>query len=122
MLFDTLNELDEKLNNPRFDVKGVKQDLEEIHKVGLQVRVQLGAVRPSDKLPLSKFSGASAAEPVKLDDKGRVEERLPAENVAALGRSLFTDYLLPLELAGVLLTVATIGAIVIAGRRTEGLR
>ena len=47
---------------------------------------------------------------------------MPRDNVAGLGRTLFSDYLLPLELAGVLLTVATIGAIVIAGRRTEGLR
>lgn len=47
---------------------------------------------------------------------------LPAENVAGLGRSLFTRYLVPVELAGVLLLVATIGAIVIAGRRGEVLR
>jgi NADH-quinone oxidoreductase subunit J len=48
--------------------------------------------------------------------------RLPAQNVAALGRTLFTDYLVPVEMAGVLLLVATIGAIVIAARRGEGLR
>jgi NADH-quinone oxidoreductase subunit J len=47
---------------------------------------------------------------------------MPAENVASLGRSLFTDYLIPVELAGTLLLVATIGAIAIAGRRAEGLR
>jgi len=47
---------------------------------------------------------------------------LPAENVSALGRTLFTDYLLPVELAGTLLLVATVGAIAIAGRRGEGLR
>ena len=44
------------------------------------------------------------------------------QNVAALGRSLFTDYLLPVELAAMLLLVATVGAIAIAGRRAEGLR
>jgi NADH:ubiquinone oxidoreductase subunit 6 (subunit J) len=44
------------------------------------------------------------------------------ENVAPLGRALFTDYLLAVELAGTLLLVATVGAIAIAGRRTEGLR
>jgi NADH:ubiquinone oxidoreductase subunit 6 (subunit J) len=42
---------------------------------------------------------------------------MPAENVAFLGRSLFSDYLVAVELAGVLLTVATIGAIVIAAKR-----
>jgi NADH:ubiquinone oxidoreductase subunit 6 (subunit J) len=53
---------------------------------------------------------------------GAATGRLPAENVAGLGQSLFTDYLVPVELAGVLLLVATIGAIAIAGRRGEVLR
>ena len=44
---------------------------------------------------------------------------MPAENVAYLGRSLFTDYLLAVELGGTLLLVATIGAIAIASRRAE---
>jgi len=47
---------------------------------------------------------------------------LPAQNVAGLGRTLFTSYLIPVEMAGVLLLVATIGAIVIAGRREAGVR
>ncbi len=47
---------------------------------------------------------------------------LPAENVAYLGRTLFTDYLLAVELGGTLLLVATIGAIAITARREEGLR
>jgi len=42
--------------------------------------------------------------------------------VAGLGKLLFTEYLIPIEMAGVLLLVATIGAIVIAGRRSEELR
>jgi len=45
---------------------------------------------------------------------------LPAENTAYLGRTLFSDYLLAVELGGTLLLVATIGAIAIAGRRPEG--
>lgn len=56
--------------------------------------------------------GEEAAKPPKL----------PAQNVAGLGKMLFTDYLVPVEMAGVLLLVATIGAIVIAGRRREVLR
>jgi len=48
--------------------------------------------------------------------------QLPAGNVAAIGRTLFTDYLIPVELAATLLLVATIGAIAIAGRRSEELR
>ena len=39
---------------------------------------------------------------------------LPVENTAYLGRTLFTDFLLAVELAGTLLLVATIGAIAIA--------
>lgn len=50
------------------------------------------------------------------------EPPVTAQNVAGLGRTLFTRYLVPVELAGVLLLVATIGAIAIAGRRGEGLR
>ena len=45
---------------------------------------------------------------------------MPAENVAYLARSLFSDYLLAVELGGSLLLVATIGAIAIVSRRAEG--
>jgi len=38
----------------------------------------------------------------------------------ALGRSLFGDYLFAVEMAGTLLLVATIGAIVMAPRRSQG--
>src|SRR5262249_18874669 len=41
------------------------------------------------------------------------------ENVAGLGRSLFTEYLYAVELAGTLLLIATIGAIAIVSRRKE---
>jgi NADH-quinone oxidoreductase subunit J len=60
-----------------------------------------------------------------LDDvPGQVNTpgKLPAENVKALGRTLFILYLVPVELAALLLLVATIGAIAIAGRRSEELR
>ncbi|MCC6417150.1 MAG: NADH-quinone oxidoreductase subunit J [Gemmataceae bacterium] len=97
----------------------VKGQLREI----VLIRVGHGSLRPDEQRPLSAFSGAPASAPPALDEKtGRVKERMPAYNVSALGRSLFSDYLLAVELAGVLLTVATIGAIVIAGRRPEGLR
>jgi hypothetical protein len=69
-------------------------------------------------LPLSALSGPPPSTPpgeMRRDDLGRPE--LPAENAAFLGRSLFTDYLLPVELGGTLLLVATVGAIVIANRR-----
>ena len=47
---------------------------------------------------------------------------MPAENVASLGLALFSDYLVSVELGGTLLMVATIGAIVITGRRAEDAR
>ncbi len=46
-------------------------------------------------------------------------KRLPAANVSAIGRTLFSDHLLAIELAGTLLLVATVGAIAIAGGRRE---
>lgn len=45
---------------------------------------------------------------------------LPAANVAGIGKLLFTDQLLAVELGGTLLLVATIGAIAITGRRRIG--
>ena len=73
---------------------------------GAQVRNEAGGLRPHESEPLSEFSAPSAD----------VEK---PENVAPLGRTLFTDFLIPVELAGTLLLVATIGAIAIAGRRRE---
>jgi NADH-quinone oxidoreductase subunit J len=70
-------------------------------------------------------SAALAKVPGKDKTPGHFEPgKLPAGNVAALGKTLFTDYLIPVELAATLLLVATIGAIAIAGRRggTEELR
>jgi hypothetical protein len=91
-----------------------------VRDAGLQVRGGLGTVQPDPKYPLSDFSGAPANVPpaeLRRDEQGRPQ--LPAENVAYLGRSLFTDYLLPVELAGTLLLVAAVGAIAIANRRPE---
>jgi NADH-quinone oxidoreductase subunit J len=85
-------------------------------------RVSQGILVPAAGLPLSKLSGVPANAELTPTPEGRLPERLPAQNVAAIGASLFTDYLLPVELAGVLLLVATIGTIAIAGRRAEGLR
>ncbi len=56
----------------------------------------------------------------RYDAQGR--PYLPADNSSYLGRSLFTDFLLPVELGGVLLLVATIGAIAIAHRRAAPAR
>lgn len=42
---------------------------------------------------------------------------LPARNVANVGYSLYSDYLLAVEMAGAILLVATVGAVAIAGRK-----
>jgi NADH-quinone oxidoreductase subunit J len=52
----------------------------------------------------------------------RESAKLPAQNVAYLGQTLFATYLIPVELAGTLLLIATVGAIAITGRRAEEFR
>ena len=71
-------------------------------------------------MPYTYFMNDAGPALRRNKDDNRPE--LPHENTAYLGRALFTDYLLAVELGGTLLLVATIGAIAIASRRTEGLR
>ena len=119
---DQMTGRDRKPITAVIDKAEATKQLKKVYHLAAAVRVQVGGLRPDRERPLSRFSGPPPKMEDPLDDDGYVRERLPANNVAALGRTLFSDYLLPLELAGVLLLVATIGAIVIAGRRTEGLR
>ena len=46
-------------------------------------------------------------------------QRFVPKSTAGLGRSLYTDYLIAVELAGTVLLVATVGAIALAHRSTE---
>ena len=67
--------------------------------------------------PFSDLSGTSvgvAPSQIRRDSEGR--PMMPADNAGALGKSLFTDYLVPVELGGLLLLIATVGAIAIAHR------
>jgi NADH:ubiquinone oxidoreductase subunit 6 (subunit J) len=98
------------------DMKQVKTVFGEVYERAIRLRHMRGSLPVPAGITLSPFSGTP---PNVITAAGA---HLPAANVAGLGRSLFTDYLLPVELAGTLLLVASIGAIVIAGRRTEGLR
>jgi NADH:ubiquinone oxidoreductase subunit 6 (subunit J) len=78
----------------------------------------LGSQPPDANVPLSPLSGPPPnSADLEWDVHGNA--RLPAANTAALGQSLFTDFLLAVELAGTLLLVATIGAIAIAQRGGE---
>jgi hypothetical protein len=119
-LYDAVKDLQDALSQN--NMRAIKERLGEIREFGAAVRAGQGSLIAESNLPLSPFSGAPAGAAVPLTPDGKVKERLPANNVAALGRSLFSDYLLAVELGGVLLLVATIGAIAIAARRTEGLR
>jgi NADH:ubiquinone oxidoreductase subunit 6 (subunit J) len=94
--------------------------LADMESMLIRARQQHGFLQPPGAaalVPLSDQSGPRANEPAELlrfGPDGR--PRMPHDNAAYLGRSLFTDYLLPVELGGVLLLVATVGAIAIAHR------
>jgi NADH:ubiquinone oxidoreductase subunit 6 (subunit J) len=77
----------------------------------------LSSPQPSERSLRSRLEVVIVAGEALLDEER--PKALPAANVAALGRSLFTDHLLAVELGGTLLLIATIGAIAIAGRRRE---
>lgn len=100
-----------------------KTTLAKLRKVLLLGRQRLTMARmpvvDDVPLPLSAMSGAPANTPVDeiRRDPATLIPDLPAENSAYLGRSLFTDFLLPVELGGTLLLVATVGAIAIAQKR-----
>jgi hypothetical protein len=92
----------------------------------LEARDRLGTVQPPAGAALSAMSGPPANAPAGEIRRppGRIADELPqglpelpAENSAYLGQARFTDFLLPVELGGTLLLVATIGAIAIGQRR-----
>jgi NADH:ubiquinone oxidoreductase subunit 6 (subunit J) len=108
------------------DVAKMKEVLDRLEDIGRRARASYAVLQPDPAAPLSSASGppanvppfpAAGGDALRRDAAQRPE--MPAENTAYLGRSLFTDYLLPVELGGTLLLVATIGAIAIAGRRGE---
>ena len=104
---------------PEEKLAEVKRHLQTAYREGARILSRLhapGALVHDPELPVSPFGGRAA----RRDPAGRV--KLPVENVAGLGRTLFSDYLLAVEVAGFLLLVATICAIAIAARRTERLR
>ncbi|MGF1580453.1 MAG: NADH-quinone oxidoreductase subunit J [Gemmataceae bacterium] len=86
----------------------------------LRSRVELvGSLRANTPKPVSQFSGTPSDSVPPRDATNKA--KMPSHNVQALGRSLFTDYLVAVEMVAMLLLVATIGAIAISARRKEGL-
>lgn len=115
-------------DNDWFDVKMQKDGAQSVAtlKAGaaklrtalVQASRTLGDLQPDEKRPQSSFSGPPPSLAVPHNAQG--EAPLPANNTAELGRSLFTDYLLAVELGGTLLLVATIGAIAVASWKGKG--
>ena len=100
----------------------MKGTLARLRETARQVRDGYNNLQPSGNRPerFSAYSGARPNDPLhRLPRDAQCRAALPAANVEALGRSLFTDFLVPVELGGTLLLVATIGAIAITGRRKE---
>jgi NADH:ubiquinone oxidoreductase subunit 6 (subunit J) len=117
------------LNPTVFPMDGVGHfdpDPDEVKAAAAQVHFELAflkAVRDGRAAPLrdmvvSPYGRVKPANPTEDPTKAE-PHRLPNANVAAIGRTLFTDHLLAVELGGTLLLVATIGAIAIAGGRRE---
>jgi NADH:ubiquinone oxidoreductase subunit 6 (subunit J) len=123
----------------KLDLAQLEKAFEILYETGVETRNDplLGGLQPNTE-NLSELSGPRSSRLVGLppatlkesDPKEYERQRLkgirrdaigrphlPAENTAYLGRSLFTDYLLSIELAGTLLLVATVGAIAIATRK-----
>jgi NADH-quinone oxidoreductase subunit J len=100
-----------------------KAGLDHLETTLLQLKQRHGWPH-SDSLGDSNLSAFSGPQPdlptdqVRADPNAGGRPYMPADNPAYLGRSLFTDFLLPVELGGFLLLAATIGAIAIAQRRT----
>lgn len=105
-------------NDPRA-VEESRERLNELIALGESARHRLGWLPRAADVSFSNLSGpppSVAMGQIRRDAQGL--PRMPADNAAYLGRSLFSDFLLPVELGGTLLLVATVGAIAIAFRRS----
>jgi len=84
----------------------------------MPVKVDSTRAMSAASLPDSLSSEAGIEAAKKLDAIDPALRYVP-KLTAGLGRSMYTDYLLAVELAGTVLLVATIGAIALAQRTTE---
>jgi NADH:ubiquinone oxidoreductase subunit 6 (subunit J) len=95
------------------DAARLKAGLDRLYAAVDDARRHVGRLQPPESAKLSPFAGTPANQP---------PQPISADNVAGLGRALFTDYLLAVELGGTLLLIATIGAIAITHRRGAARR
>jgi NADH:ubiquinone oxidoreductase subunit 6 (subunit J) len=108
-------------SEPKINVEDVKKWSAQIHyELSYLKAVREGRIVP-EKVKTAKLSPYGQVKPAPLtDDPDKAALRqLPSANIAAIGRVLFADHLLAVELGGTLLLIATIGAIAIAGSRPE---
>ncbi len=86
----------------------LQSEPQRLHKQGLgKIAIIGGVVLVAELLLLLQRSSSDAADTPLPDKFGTVE---------ALGGQLFTTYLLPFEVTGILLLVAVVGAVVLAKR------
>ena len=89
------------------------------NSLGDRPTIGAGPMGMMDRKPLERFSLLQVPARLKPNPSSRVEiEKLGS--MRSLGRSLFSDYLYAVELAGTVLLVATVGAIALAPRRAQG--
>lgn len=115
----------------------LQQDKLEIGVPVVVAKTKGETVAPSQPNMLSMSTGPAGGASVAVSDPSALlsEEEAPAKpgnllsaadpehavgDLKGLGRSLFSDYLFAVELAGTLLLVASIGAIALAPRREQG--
>lgn len=102
----------------RLNVAEINNAAAQIHyELAYLKAVRDGRIKPAAGVELSPYG--RSLTPSSGDPAEAKFNRLPNANIAALGRTLFTDHMLAIELGGTLLLVATIGAIAIAGSRSE---
>ncbi len=106
-------------SEPRINGAGVKKASGQIfYELSYLKALREGRLDASPAVTLSPYGRVGSAQaPTHPAVAGM--RQLPAANITAIGRALFTDHLLAVELGGTLLLVATIGAIAIAGNRAE---
>ncbi|MEI6685772.1 MAG: NADH-quinone oxidoreductase subunit J [Planctomycetota bacterium] len=98
--------------NKSDDIVEIKAALTSLVSIGTEYLKYRSLLRPS--VAMVGNSGADPSLPlgkIRKDQSGR--PAMPADNTTFLGKLLFSDQLIAVELAGLLLLVATIGAIVI---------
>ncbi len=78
--------------------------------------IMISAVLASEIFIISKFSSVKFYEKAKLYP---IDEKV--SNVGAIGNILYTDFILPFQLAGIILFVAMIGAIVLTIKDSDRL-